>query len=558
MFSKIQSACNLGRLAEALKLLSSNPTRLDPSLYLKILQLCIDKKAKKQGHLIHTHLITNGFGSDLHLNTKLIIFYVKVGDVIAARNVFDGMPERSVVSWTAMVSGYSQNGRFEKAFVLFSDMRHCGVKANQFTYGSALRACTSLRCLDMGIQVQGCIQKGRFVENLFVKSALVDFHSKCGKMEDASYLFGTMMERDVVSWNAMIGGYAVQGFADDSFCMFRSMLRGGLVPDCYTLGSVLRASAEGGGLIIANQIHGIITQLGYGSYDIVTGLLINAYAKNGSLRSAKDLRKGMLKKDLFSSTALITGYAHEGIYSVDALDLFKEMNQMNIGMDDVILCSMLNICANLASFALGTQIHAFALKYQPSYDVAMGNALIDMYAKSGEIEDAKRAFDEMEEKNVISWTSLISGYAKHGHTGLTAEGCECFNNMVNKYNIKPRAEHYSCMVDLFARQGLLEEAYNLLCKIDIKHNASLWGAILGASSIYGYMSLGKEAASNLFNMQPENSVNYVVLASIYSAAGLWDDAWKIRKLMEERSTKKNAGYSFFQATKKSIPLLQAS
>ena len=228
MFSKIQSACNLGRLAEALKLLSSNPTRLDPSLYLKILQLCIDKKAKKQGHLIHNHLITNGFGSDLHLNTKLIIFYVKVGDVMAARNVFDGMPERSVVSWTAMVSGYSQNGRFEKAFVLFSDMRHCGVKANQFTYGSALRACTSLRCLDMGIQVQGCIQKGRFVENLFVKSALVDFHSKCGKMEDASYLFGTMMERDVVSWNAMIGGYAVQGFADDSFCMFRSMLRGGI------------------------------------------------------------------------------------------------------------------------------------------------------------------------------------------------------------------------------------------------------------------------------------------------------------------------------------------
>ena len=364
------------------------------------------------------------------------------------------------------------------------------------------------------------------------------------------------------------------------------------MPDCYTLGSVLRASAEGGSaVIVVGQIHGIVVQLGYGSYDIVTGLLINAYAKNGSLRSAKDLHQGMLKKDVFSSTALITGYAREGIYSVDALNLFKEMNRTSIGMDDVILCSMLNISANLASLSLGTQVHAFAVKFQLNYDVAMGNALVDMYSKSGEIEDAKRAFDEMEEKNVISWTTLISGYAKHGyghkavslykkmesegfepndvtflsllfacsHTGLTDEGCDCFNDMVNKYNIKPRAEHYSCMVDLFARQGLLEEAYSLLCRIDIKRNASLWGAILGASSVYGYTSLGEEAAGNLFSMQPENSVNYVVLAGIYSAAGLWDDAWKIRKLMEDRKAKKNAGYSLFLATKMSmIPLMEAS
>lgn len=228
MFSKIQSLCNLRRLLEAQKLFSSNPTTLDTSLYLKLLQLCIDKKVQKQGRLIHAHLITNGFGSDLNLNTKLIIFYVKVGDVGAARNLFDGMPERSVVSWTAMVSGYSQNGCFEKALMLFSNMRHCGVKANQFTYGSALRACTSIRCLDLGLQVQGCIQKGRFVDNLFVKSALIDFHSKCGKMEDASYLFETMKERDLVSWNSMIGGYAVQGFAYDALCMFRLMLRGGI------------------------------------------------------------------------------------------------------------------------------------------------------------------------------------------------------------------------------------------------------------------------------------------------------------------------------------------
>ncbi|KAF5950160.1 hypothetical protein HYC85_012153 [Camellia sinensis] len=270
------------------------------------------------------------------------------------------MSERSLVTWTALVFGYSQNGYSEEALAVFSAMHRIGVKANQFTYGSALRACTSMMCLDRGKQIQGCIQKSRLVKNLFVQSALVDLHSKCRKLEDACYIFESMSERDVVSWNAMIGGYAVQGFADDALRLFRSMLRA-------------------------------------------------------------------------------------------------------------------------ASLDLGRQIHALVLKCQSKHDVAMENTLIDMYSKSGEIEDAKQVFNEMEQKNVISWTSLIAGYGKHGyghkaialyekmeceglkpndvtfptllfscsHAGLTTEALECFNNMVGKYNILPRAEHYSCMVDVY-------------------------------------------------------------------------------------------------------------
>lgn len=196
-------------------------------MYSKILQLCIDTKAKKPGLLIHRHLLSNGFPSNLHLDTKFIVFYSKFGDMDNARKVFDKMPERSVVSWTALLSGYSQNGDSKEALVVFSAMQRAGVKANQFTYGSALRACTSLLCLVSGKQIHGCIQKGRFCENLFLQSALVDFHSKCGRMEDACYVFEVMSERDLVSWNAMIGGYAVQGFAKDAFLMFRSMLREG-------------------------------------------------------------------------------------------------------------------------------------------------------------------------------------------------------------------------------------------------------------------------------------------------------------------------------------------
>lgn len=194
---------------------------------MKVLQLCIDERVERPGLLIHNHVITNGFASNLNLNTKLINFYRKFGRMVSARNVFDRMAERNVVSWTSMISGYAQSGSYEKALVVFSEMRQAGFRANQFGYGSALRACTGLRCLEVGMQIQGCILKGKFAENLFVQSALVDFHSKCGKIEDASYLFEAMPEKDLVSWNAIIGGYAVQGFTEDSLQMFRSMMREG-------------------------------------------------------------------------------------------------------------------------------------------------------------------------------------------------------------------------------------------------------------------------------------------------------------------------------------------
>ncbi|OMO65538.1 hypothetical protein COLO4_31153 [Corchorus olitorius] len=241
-----------------------------------------------------------------------------------------------------------------------------------------------------------------------------------------------------------------------------------------------------------------------------------------------------------------------------------------------------------AELSLGRQIHALSLKCQPSDDVAMGNALIDMYAKSGEMKDANKVFNEMDERNVISWTSIIAGYGRHGdgheaialyekmeheglrpndvtflsllfacsHTGLVNEGSKIFNAMVSKYKILPRAEHLSCMVDLFARGGQLEAAYNLIHEMNIEPTTSLWGAILGASNIYGNTAIGEEAAKNLFNMDPEKSVNYIALAGIYAGAGAWESALETRKLMEQRSAVKDPGYSLLSFREKKMVLLQ--
>ncbi|XP_071723273.1 pentatricopeptide repeat-containing protein At3g20730 [Rutidosis leptorrhynchoides] len=514
-------------LEDAVKLAVSVPKSY--SRYLKILQACVNSRAIKHGRMVHCQIIANGFNSNVHLGTKLIIFYSRTGDAELARRLFDQMPERNIVSWTAMISGYTENGFYENALVMFANMCRAGYKANQFTYGSALRACTSLRCLSRGEQIQGCIVKGRFVENLFVKCALLDLHSKCGKMEDASYLFETMSARDVVSWNAMINGFAAQGLSKDSFLMFSSMMRDGGIPDRITLGSILRMAARSGDLVTVNQIHKLVIELGFEFNNSLTGSLLDAYAKCGSMDIAYYLYRRMPEKDIISYTALITGFSHQHDTDIDSLELFKELKWMQMGIDDVLLCSMLSICADTASLSLGRQIHALAVKHLSNYDISMSNSLIDMYSKSGEIEDARRVFDEMTERNVITWTSLIAGYGKNGygtdamklletmeeeglkpndvtflsllfacsHAGLTNEGWKLFSNMVSKYDITPGEKHLSCLVDLLARKGWLEEAYNVVDSS--KPGTSILGAILGGCTKYGDMSIGQLVATRLLD-----------------------------------------------------------
>lgn len=588
--SSIESLCNAKRLAEALILAFDNPIEADYTIYSNIIQLCIDLKAHNQGRLVHSHLITTGFPSNVHLGTKMVIFYTMSGDMVSARKMFDKLPERNVVSWTALLSGYSQSGYSQEALNLFVAMRREGVRANQFTYGSVLRACTRVSCMNLGKQIQGCIQKSRFVDNLYVQSALVDFNSKCGEMEDAFCVFESMAERDLVSWNVMISGYAFRGYEIDAFLLFRWMFRQGILPDCFTFGSVLKASAGGGkcgGRAKISMLHGCIIQLGYGSYSIIIGALVDAYVKCGELANASYIYKKMHNKDRISCTALITGYAREGKNINECLELFCQLHRNHREIDNIILCSMINICANTVSLSLGIQLHAIAIKYQSTLDVAMNNALVDMYAKTGEIEDANNVFQHMAEKNVISWTSMISAYGVHGrgvdavsyfkkmecegfepnditflsllfacsHNGLTAEGRECFSKMVRKYKIVPRDEHYSCLVDIFARSGCLKESYDLICRMNIRPSASLWGSVLGACSIYGNMELGKLAARHLCNIEPTRAVSYVVLASMYSAAGLWDSAWKARDVVQTRRLPKDPGYSLFHSGNDMVALL---
>uniref|UniRef100_M4F3V2 Pentacotripeptide-repeat region of PRORP domain-containing protein n=1 Tax=Brassica campestris TaxID=3711 RepID=M4F3V2_BRACM len=543
------------------------------------LKLCSYQTLEKQFVLIHGNSVTNGFISNLHLNNSLVNLYARHGDMKHARKLFDRMPERDVVSWTAMISGYSGCGYHLSAFLLFKQMRREPVRANDFTYGSVLKSCKGLGCLKEGMQVHGCVEKGRFVENLVVRSALLCLYAKCGKMEDARLLFESMKERDLVSWNIIIHGYTASA-ADTSFGLFQLMLAEGKKPDCYTFGSLLRASIQVNCLEMVSELHGFAIKLGFKRSDVaLVRSLIVAYAKCGSLGNALKLYDRTMKGDLISCTAIITGLAQQNNFTSDAFDIFKEMILMKTQMDEVVVSSMLKICTTIASISIGRQIHCFALKSsQIRFDVALRNSLIDMYAKSGEIEDAVLAFEEMEEKDVRSWTSLISGYGRHGdiekaislynrmeqegikpndvtflallsacsHTGETEIGWKILNTMINKYGIKVREEHLSCMVDMLARGGNLEDAYELIRSENsiTSLSSSTCGAFLDACRRHGDVQLSQVAAAQLLSMEPKKPVNYINLASVYASNEDWDNALKTRKLMKETgSCNKSPGYS---------------
>ncbi|XVE89295.1 hypothetical protein DITRI_Ditri19aG0191100 [Diplodiscus trichospermus] len=185
----------------------------------------------------------------------------------------------------------------------------------------------------------------RRCEKQVLRSGLLDLHAKCGNMEDVSQLFYRMGERDLVSWNVMIGGFAFQGFAKNAFQLLREMMQEGKMPDYFTLGSVLRVSFGGGGFMKVSQVHGLITRLRFESYNMLAGSLVDAYSKCEGLLCALKLYRNMPTKDIISCTTLITSFACEGKHNRDAMDLFKEINSMQLGMDNMILCVVLNICA---------------------------------------------------------------------------------------------------------------------------------------------------------------------------------------------------------------------
>jgi len=277
---------------------------------------------------------------------------------------------------------------------------------------------------------------------------------------------------------------------------------------------------------------------------------------------------------------MVAGYAQNGCFD-EALNLLRQMQLKGMKANSDTFSTILQACANLAALEHGKEAHEDIIRNGFKSDVYVGSGLVNMYAKCGNIEDARRVFDKMLAWNVVSWNAMIIGYAMHGcgkealqlfeemqqsgtspdqvtfvgvlsaccHAGLVDDGRQYFECMNQCYQISPVIEHYCCIVDLLGRAGYLDEAHNFINKMPIKPNAAIWGSLLAACRIHANTKLGEQAAEHLFELNPENAAPYVLLSNIYAAGNRWDDIGRMRNTMRHRGVMKKPGCSWIEVNK---------
>ncbi|XP_043717841.1 pentatricopeptide repeat-containing protein At5g66520-like [Telopea speciosissima] len=361
-------------------------------------------------------------------------------------------------------------------------------------------------------------------------------YCSCGELSNAWQLFEENRSIvDVVSWTALVTGYSNSGHVDLARQFFDNML-------------------------FRNSVS--------------WNAMISGYAQGGMIDEARQMFDDMPERSVASWSTMISGYSQCGMCN-EALELFGEMVRLGIKPNEPALVSAVSACAQLRALEQGVWLHGYIEEQRFEVNVTLGTALVDMYGKCGSIENALQVFNEMPEKNVLSWNSMIAGLALNGcgkqaltlfwrmqvvgpvpnditfinvlsgcsHSGLVDEGRRVFHFMTQEYKIEPQLEHYGCMVDLFGRAGLIKEALDFVNDMPVQPHPALWGALVGACRIHGNVELGEELGKHLIELEPHHSGRYALLSNIFAVAKRWDDVAVVRKLFKERRVLKNPGNS---------------
>ncbi|KAF8395963.1 hypothetical protein HHK36_017574 [Tetracentron sinense] len=418
--------------------------------------------------------------------------------------VFTNKTHPDVYLYNTMIKGLSQTHSAKEAILLFNTIQSSGFRPDTYSFPFVLKAVIHLSAIELGREIHGQTIRFGLDSDVHVVTGLIQMYSVLAGICDARRLFDGMPLRDVVSWNAMVAGYA----------------------------------------------------------------------KVGDVDNARALFERMPERNVISWTAVIAGYAQMNRPN-EAVTVFRRMQLEDVEPDEIAMLAALSACAHLGALELGEWIHNYIDKRGLNKIVPLTNALIDMYAKSGNIKKALEVFEKMKHRSVITWTTMIAGLALHGlgieamemfyrmenarvkpnevtfiailsacsHVGLVDMGRRYFKCMSTQYQITQKIEHYGCMIDLLGRAGYLQEAQELVRGMPYEANGAVWGSLLAASRIHGDVELGECALRHLIEVEPHNSGNYTLLSNIYAAHGRWHEVGMVRKVMRDNRVKKMPGGS---------------
>ncbi|XWS27512.1 hypothetical protein CRYUN_Cryun26dG0121200 [Craigia yunnanensis] len=573
-----------------------------------LLVSCTKLKSLQPGKQLHAQIISLALEQHPLLVPKLVTFYSTFNLLDDAQVVTENCNFLHPLPWNLLISSFVKNEHFEEALSAYRKMVNKGIRPDNFTYPSVLKACGEILDVDFGRMVHNSINGSCHEWNLYVHNALISMYGKFGQVHVARDLFNKMLEKDDVSWNTMISCYASKSMWGEAFELFDGMraegvelnfitwntIAGGCMQTGNFKGSLellsqmrssgihldpvamiigLGACSHIGALKLGKEIHGSAIRSCCDVFENVRNAMITMYSRCKDLRHAYILFQSIDAKSIITWNSMLSGYTHMD-RSEEASFLFQEMLLSGVEPNFVTIASILPLCARVANLQHGKEFHCYITRHKVFEDrLLLWNALVDMYARSGKVLTAKRVFDLMRKRDEVTYTSLIAGYGMQregqaaiklfeemlnlqikpdhvtmvavlsacSHCGLIIEGQLWFEKMQSFYGITPRLEHFSCMVDLYGRAGLLNKAKETITRMPYKPSAAMWATLLGACRIHGNADIGEWAAEKLLELRPENSGYYVLIANMYAAAGCWSKLAKVRTSMRDLGVKKSPG-----------------
>ncbi|GAB4831381.1 hypothetical protein Ancab_005392 [Ancistrocladus abbreviatus] len=481
--------------------------------FASALQHFINSDSPSNGLKLHSHILKTGFRPNTNISIKLLILYLKCGRLSYAGQLFEEMPQPTLSAYNYLINGYVSSGKVDESFDLVRLMGSSNEKPDGFTYSLILKAwCNGHGALflrgDVGRQVHAQIVKRVVEEDVILFSTLLDSYVKWRRVDYARRLFDRMSLKNVMCSTSMISGYMNEGCVED----------------------------------------------------------------------AEEIFENTAEKDVIIFNAMIEGYSKSIETAKKSIETFIDTQRLNFRPTISTFASVVGACSLLTALEVGQQLHGQLVKTKYCRDVKIGSALIDMYSKCGKTDDAQAVFDYIPEKNVFSWTSMIDGYGKNGkcsealnmfgrmrtehqiepnsvtflsalsacaHAGLIDKGKEIFKSMERDYSLKPRMEHYACMVDLLGRFGSIHQAWEFVLAMPEKPNSDVWAALLSSCGVHGQLEMANIVAGEIFKLCTHSRPGaYIALSNTLAAAGRWDNVCEVRELMKLRGIAKDTGFSW--------------
>ncbi|KAI3820940.1 hypothetical protein L1987_08494 [Smallanthus sonchifolius] len=554
----------------------------DVATLVTLLPVCAAEKDVFLGKTVQSLAVKLGLYQDLMVQNALMDMYLKCGYKLEAGTVLDKNENKNVVSWNSIILGCSKEGEAEQTFQLLCNMQsgsNC-VKPDHVTILNVLKVCSHRSLLPKVKELHGYSIRHGIESDQFVANAFIAAYAKCecgSTLSLAENVFNMMKDMTLSSWNALISGSAQNGNSLKAIDLFLKMTSLGFKPDWYSIGSLLLACVELKLLQYGKETHGYVIRNGLETDLHIGNSLLSFYIQCEKPLSAKIMFDGLENKNLVSWNAMITGYSQNKLPN-EALNLFRTMIYSGTQPYEIAVTSVLNACTQLSALRLGQSVHCFTLKKKLTRDVLVNSSIIDMYAKTGCIKASQNVFNQSGKNNIGLWTVLIAAYGIHGngkeamklfseiqslnmkpdhftfiailmacnHGGLVKEGLNFFNEMHTIHGVKPKLEHFACLIDMLGRARRFDDAMMLINDMPEEPDARIWSSLLSSCRVHGNMELGKKVADKLLQLDPNKAESYVLSSNLFATFSKWDDVRIMRQRMKKIGLKKEVGCSWIE------------